>query len=114
MSTSRYDSKQILTNREELYEEALLERGIKYFRQYGTAVLSHPVPAQIRRLDRVGHVWSIGDRYYKLAHQYYGDSRYWWVIAWYNQKPTEAHLKLGDTISIPLPLYKILSILKVG
>ena len=113
MASSRYDGKQVLTNSDELYEEALRERGIKFFRQYGTAILHHPMPSQIRQLQRIGHVWSLGDRYYKLAAKHYGDSRYWWIIAWYNRRPTEAHLKLGDTISIPMPLYRILSILVV-
>jgi hypothetical protein len=32
----------------------------------------------------------------------------WWLIGWYNQKPTEAHFKIGDTVLIPLPLEEIL------
>ena len=55
----------------------------------------------------------MGDRYFKLAYEYYGDSKLWWVIAWYNQKPSEADVKNGDTIFIPLPLDKVLSALRV-
>ena len=50
-----------------------------------------------------------GDRFDLLAHQYYGDSELWWVIAWYNQTPTESHVELGDVLQIPLPLHKVLS-----
>ena len=39
---------------------------------------------------------------------YVDDTNLWWVIAWYNKKPTEAHVKAGETIVIPLPLDKIL------
>ena len=58
------------------------------------------------------HVWKTGDRYYKLSKQYYGDPTYWWLIAWYNQKPTEADIDLGDIIYIPLPFEKILGYFK--
>mgnify|MGYP003344114216 CR=1 FL=1 len=36
----------------------------------------------------------------KLADEYYGDSRDWWIIAKYNLKPTEAHIQIGDIIEI--------------
>ena len=64
-------------------------------------------------LELVGHTWSLGDRFYKLAYKYYGDSTLWWVIAWYNQTPTEAQVEIGDTLQIPLPLDKILRMLGV-
>ena len=51
----------------------------------------------------------MGDRYYKLADGYYGDSRYWWIIAWFNKKPTESHIKVGDIIRVPTSLGDILS-----
>jgi hypothetical protein len=50
------------------------------------------------------HIWKTGDRYYKLAAAYYGRPQLWWVIALYNQKPTEGHLKRGDVIKIPTSL----------
>jgi len=60
------------------------------------------------KLQRQQHLWKIGDRYYKLAHKYYGNAKYWWVIAWYNKKPTESHMQLGETLYIPSPLEDIL------
>ena len=41
---------------------------------------------------------------YKYAYEYYGDTNHWWVIAWYNNKPTDSHFNLGDTVYIPFPL----------
>ena len=108
----RYEDKKILQNQEDSYSEILEDRGVKYIRQYGSANLTHPDATDIGTLERVGHIWQIGDRYYKLAHQYYGNSKYWWVIAWYNQKPTESHVALGDVLKIPFPLYKVLSFLR--
>ena len=108
----RYEDKRVLQNEEESYSEILADRGVKYIRQYGSANLTHPNVDEIRTLERVGHVWVVGDRFYKLAHQYYGNSKYWWVIAWYNQKPTESHVTLGEVLKIPFPLYKVLAYLR--
>jgi len=55
----------------------------------------------------------VGDRYFKLAHRFYGDSKLWWVIAWFNKKPTESHVDVGDLILIPTDLYQILNIFDV-
>ena len=41
--------------------------------------------------------------YINYQKKYYGDAEYWWLIAWYNNKPTESHFKLGDVVYIPLP-----------
>ena len=59
---------------------------------------------QLENIEGISHLWTLGDRYYKLADKYYGDSTMWWVIAWFNRAPTEAHLKIGDIIIIPTPL----------
>lgn len=106
MSISRYEGKEVASNTDQFYLE-LRDKKIIY--QYRTGTLQHPTPAQIMQLQLTGHVWKVGDRYYKLAHEHYGDSRLWWVIAWFNRAPTEGHLKLGDTIQIPHPIAKIVS-----
>lgn len=75
--------------------------------------MSYPSPEEISEaIDRVSHLWKTGDQYWKLAHKYYGTPELWWVIAWFNKKPTESHVKMGDTIQIPLPLTTILKYLK--
>ena len=68
-------------------------------------------PSNKAAIFEISHIWKTGDRYYKLAEQYYGNPEYWWVIARYNQKPTESHLRKGDIIVIPTPLAKLLEIL---
>ena len=50
------------------------------------------------------HIWKYGDRFYNLAHKFYGKPEFWWVIAWYNGYPTEASIKNGDVIEIPISL----------
>ena len=107
--TSRYDNRRLIKNDLEEYENFFEERDINYIVQYNTKSLRYPTVNQISSLTRVQHVWKVGDRYYKLASQFYGNPRYWWIIAHYNKKPTEADLTVGDIIYIPTPLEKILN-----
>ena len=48
------------------------------------------------------------DKYYKLANQFYGRPGLWWIIALYNKKPTEGHLRRGDIVEIPTPIELVL------
>ena len=110
---SRYLNRKITRNDNKLYRDALEERNVKFIRQFRTPVLAYPTAKEMRQLTKVGHIWTLGDRFYKLAHTHYGESQYWWVIAWFNKTPTEAHVSFGDTVYVPLPLNKILNLLKV-
>ena len=110
---SRYDDREILINNESIYKTIFKNRGVSYIKQYATPTMRYPSVDEMLELSIVGYTWGLGDRYYKLADKYYGDPTRWWIIAWYNQKPTEAHIKNGDTILIPLPLDKILRFLDV-
>jgi nucleoid-associated protein YgaU len=111
--TSRYDSREIGINQTKQYKRILKKRNVKFIRQYYTPTLANPSIEDVMKMDEVGHVWSIGDRFFKLAHQYYGDSELWWVIAWYNQTPTESHVEIGNVLQIPLPLEEVLRALGV-
>jgi len=51
-------------------------------------------------------VWRQEDSLYKLSYEYYGEYKYWWIIALFNNKPTDAHYKIGDIVNIPAnPIY---------
>ena len=77
--------------------------------QYKTPVLKHVLTdEQLDELTIDTYIWTTGDRLYKIANDYYGDPQYWWIIAWFNLKPTEQHFQAGDIIQIPLPLEQIL------
>ena len=104
----RYDKRLVFTNDNELYDSLFEKKDVNYIRHYGTPEMSYPDPEEIRNLTRVRHVWRTGDRYYKLSIEYYNSPRYWWVIAMFNQKPTEASLNVGDLVFIPLPLQEVL------
>tara|TARA_R100000008_G_C3583471_1_gene170348 strand:- start:679 stop:1020 length:342 start_codon:yes stop_codon:yes gene_type:complete len=102
-----------IVNSDPQYQEALDSRRVRSFRQYSTPIFSKITPKQRASLTRQPHIWRIGDKFYKLADKHYGDSSLWWVIAWYNTTPTEAHVKPGDTVRIPFPLETVLRMLKV-
>ncbi len=109
---SRYDKSRPFNNTQEIYEEFFEDRDVNYIKQYRTGKLHHPTVADRASLESIEHVWTLGDRMYKLAHRYYGDSRFWWVIAWYNGRPTEAHFNNGTLVYVPQPLNRVLAILK--
>jgi len=104
---SRYQVRAIYVTKNPLYAKDLKARGLNQFRFYETPRFTQPTAFEKSEFENVGHVWNLGDRYYKLAHEHYGDSELWWKIAWYNNKPTEAHVKIGEVINIPTPLWKV-------
>ncbi len=108
MAINRYSGRTKKVSNGGLYTDHLEARGRSFIRHYSTPILRYPTDQEKKTLIQIGHIWKTGDRYYKLADQHYGDSRYWWVIAWYNKKPTEAHLSLGDSVYIPTPLHLVM------
>ena len=115
MSNIRYSNRGIrilnvddLSEEEKIYEGYLKKRNRKIIYHHLTPVINKPTLDEMATLTLTGHIWRLGDRYYKLADQYYDDPKYWWVIAWFNRAPTEAHLKIGDLIQIPTPLEEVL------
>lgn len=111
--TSRYEGREKVINDHESYRSLIKKKGLKFLNQYSTPELRYPTEDEISDLDLVGHTWQIGDRFYKLAFEYYGDSTLWWILAWFNRTPTEQHIKIGETIYIPLPLEEVLQLLGV-
>jgi nucleoid-associated protein YgaU len=105
---SRYGNRKIVINRLTQYENLFKKRGIKQINQYTTPKLPFPTQEEFSELSVVNHLWKQGDKYYKLASEHYDDPTLWWVIAWFNQIPTETTLQPGDVILVPLPLDKIL------
>ncbi len=103
---ARYKTDRIFRNSSEYYKP--IRRGKKTIRHFETPILANPGPGIRAVINSVTHIWTAGDRFYKLANTYYCDVRYWWVIAWYNGVQTEAHLERGTPIEIPLELEAVL------
>ena len=104
----RYNNQDINVNERDAYKRYLRPRGMSQISQYNTPKFRYPSTSDVRKFSSIKHIWGMGDRYYKLAHQYYDDPELWWVIAFYNQKPTEFHVTAGEIIYIPLPLETVL------
>tara|TARA_B100000287_G_scaffold88094_1_gene80626 strand:+ start:28 stop:363 length:336 start_codon:yes stop_codon:yes gene_type:complete len=108
---SRYRENNIAVNAHKKYKHVLAKRGVKQIEQYKTPRMFYPTAEMRARIDTVRHTWSMGDHFYKLAFEYYGNTSYWWIIAFYNQTPAEHLLFFGATIEIPLNLNDILDII---
>ncbi|HAI41796.1 MAG TPA: hypothetical protein DCM40_28615 [Maribacter sp.] len=110
---SRYTNTIIVNNDSDFYSSLAQKRGLKSIQQINTVVLKNPEIFERIGLATDTHIWKYGDRFYKLAHTYYDDPQLWWIIAWYNGYPTEANVKIGDTLDIPLNLEEIIRVLEV-
>jgi hypothetical protein len=101
---NRYDQFRILNNDSDYYAPLRKSRGLKNIQHYETPVLHHPGVIERAVTKSETHIWKYGDRFYNLADKYYGNVDFWWIIAWYNGYPTEADIRNGDVIEIPLSL----------
>jgi len=109
MAYSRYNNTPLFLNADPQYRNAFFrKRDIKETYQYTTSIFSYPSPAAIANFTNVPLVWGATDKLYNVSNEYYGSPEYWWVIAFYNKKASEAEFKVGDLYFVPLPLEDIL------
>lgn len=113
MSYSRYETKFKFKNNREAFKQHFDQRDVKFIIQYTTPKFGHIDQDGMINLQVYTHIWKTNDRLYKLAFEHYNDSQLWWIIAWFNKKPTESHFEVGDTVYIPKPLNKLLEIMGV-
>ena len=110
---SRYNKQTVFASEEPNTELIRKMRKLQRIIFYGTSKLYHPDVIDRSSLRTDTHIWKYGDRLYHLAHKYYNNPELWWIIGWYNGAPTEAHLKKGDVIEIPIELENIATMLGV-
>ena len=109
----RYTATRIFSNSDEFYDFLRKRRNSpKVIRMYETPRIYNPSVGERASLTTINHLWKLGDRFYKLAAKYYGEPKYWWVIAQYNGMPTEADVYPGDVLSIPTNLEQALNVLR--
>ncbi|MBL96811.1 MAG: hypothetical protein CMF52_03260 [Legionellales bacterium] len=109
----RYNKVKKFFNDDDYYTYLTKNRDLKSVTHYETPILRNPTISDRLEIVTDSHIWSYGNRLSNLSYQYYGDVRYWWVIAWYNGVAIEGDLKNGDLIEIPVDLRKALQILGV-
>ena len=96
----KYKNRKSYVNSLDEYKDLIENRGVTNIEHFLTFIINNPNYSN--GYITYEHVWKKGDKLYKLANQYYGDMTYWWVIALYNNKPTEAHYSVGDIVEIPV------------
>lgn len=111
MAISRYKKINIVKNNDSDYKKVFNTRfGNKGLIQNTTTTFRTPTESELMSVVYNTATWSMGQRLYKLSHQYYGDVQYWWLIALFNNISTEADLEFGQVIKIPIPLDVVLNL----
>lgn len=95
----------LYTNKEEIYRDFMNRTGESEIKQFGLITYGDPgLESFLKNVQITQHIFETGDTLSKIAYQHYGQAKYWWVLAWFNSKPTDSHCNYGDTILIPSPL----------
>jgi hypothetical protein len=111
MAISRYKKSNVIRNNDADYKKAFSSRfGSGGILQNGAATFRIPTEDELSGINYFNEVWGLGKRLYKLSHQHYGDSQYWWVIALFNGISIESEISFGDVIKIPVPLDIVLNL----
>ena len=110
MTASRYLNRTVFINQTDEYRSYYEERNLKFLRHLSSPVYKTIEAEDLKNIATISHLWKVRDRYWKLGAKYYNDPKLWWLIAWWNGKPTEGHVKPGDFIYIPVPQEKALSL----
>lgn len=105
----RYKKTEIVTNDLLEYQPLFQMRGLNKIVHYKSGGLKYPNQSDFDRLTIQKDVWKKQDSFWKYAAQHYdGRSDLWWVIAFFNNAPTDAHMTIGRTVYIPTPLEIVL------
>lgn len=108
MAVSRYSRNAIVRTAEQSYDDILKRRGVGKIDHYSFRKFKILKIEDIENITLVNHIWVSSDRFYKLSYQYYGDPTYWWIISYYNSKPLETDVEVGEILQVPTPLEYIL------
>ena len=99
-----------LTNQDSVYDDFLKRTGTTAIDHWGIFLYGDPMQESfLSEISISEHNFALGDSLSKIAFKEYGDPRLWWVLAWFNTKPTDLHCAIGDKIIIPFPLNEVLN-----
>jgi hypothetical protein len=103
----RYIGRGTVDNNTDQYKDLFDDRGVDTITHYETLELNSPNYSAA--YPSIEHIWKRGDKLFKLSYEYYGTYKHWWLIALYNNKPTDAHYTDGDSIDIPIDPVQIIN-----
>jgi nucleoid-associated protein YgaU len=95
-------------NRSQQYSEILEERGVQKITQLRTPTIKE-ISSKVSSFE---YVWKNGDKFWLLSHKFYGNKKFWYIIAQFNNKPTESHVSVGESIQIPYDVHEVLQEMK--
>jgi len=101
----KYGIRKTRTTDSEIHEDLLERRDVNFIEHFDPFEFSKKITRSYYAIRE--HVWSKGDRLFKLSSKYYGTSEYWWIIALWNGKPTDIQYEYGAVVQIPFPPRKI-------
>lgn len=106
MAFSRYQKTKQVSNSDVDYKKVFSSRfGLSDFiLQRRRSSLKYPEFEKISSLIFAYEVWEVGSRLHKISEKYYNDPSFWWVIGFYNKKPTDANWAVGDIVKVPVSL----------
>ncbi len=99
---NRYTNRIRVINDNKLYKKYFEDRDVKNIRQYLTQKFTYLSESELADISFYQHVWSSGDRLYKLSYRYYGNYNDWWIILFFNKLKNEVDIKAGDVLKIPI------------
>ena len=98
----RYSRRKTLQiDKRDMFKQIKARRDLDSVGVYSTPKFNKITEIDLESLNYQSYIWKRGDKFYKLSHEFYKDSTYWWVIALFNNAPTEQHIKIGEEIFIP-------------
>jgi nucleoid-associated protein YgaU len=109
---NRYIDAEVIENSNSQYDSFFKDRRVNKINHHGTETFTFPTKEELAQLSNTPYIWKSNDKFWKLSNKFYGDPRYWWVISFFNKKPTEMEVNIGDIIYVPFPLEKIVHFIK--
>ena len=98
-----------LLNKDEIYKDFFNKTGATAVEHIDVTFFGNPRDYHfLKEIKKINHIYSVGDSLSKIAFKHYGDPRYWWVIAWFNTKPTDFDCNVGEVIEVPIPLEEVI------
>lgn len=104
MAFNRYRNRKTKYNFNKLIQKVLDKKNVSSIRHYTSPNIKNATYLDKINIKTLTEIWKRGDRLSKYAEKYYMDPKLWWIIALYNNKPTDAHFTIGETFYIPTDL----------
>jgi len=92
-----------LLKRNARYNKILTKRKVEAIKIMETQTIDSVANIDFDTITESEVLWAQGTKMWRLAADHYGDGTLYWVIALYNEKPTDAHWEIGDIVYIPHP-----------